>query len=131
MQVFTFLTILILGTACNGQVKKDLPKEKEHPKLIKTLGGPRYGNAILGQKQYTSAAVRYWASVRAEVFSKEYCAQCSFLFLSSSLVFSTGCCAQLGSGSGWKFFKLHLIARRYRCKQLKNDTTHLHIHFNN
>ncbi len=43
-QVFTFLTILLFGFACNGQVKKDLPKEKEHPKLIKTLGGPRYGN---------------------------------------------------------------------------------------
>ena len=43
-QAFTFLTILIVGSACNGQVKKDLPKEKEHPKLIKTLGGPRYGN---------------------------------------------------------------------------------------
>jgi ligand-binding sensor domain-containing protein len=38
MQVFTFLTILLLGTACNGQVKKDLPKEKEHPKLIKNRG---------------------------------------------------------------------------------------------
>lgn len=42
--VFTFLTILLFGSSCNGQVKKDLPKEKEHPKLIKTLGGPRYGN---------------------------------------------------------------------------------------
>jgi hypothetical protein len=51
------------------------------------------GFAILGQKQYTSALVRYWAAVRAEVF------QCSFLFLSSSSVF------QLGSGSGRKFFK--------------------------
>ena len=47
MQVLTFLTILLLGTACNGQVKKDLPKEKVsesnilsvgHPKLIKNLG---------------------------------------------------------------------------------------------
>lgn len=38
MQVFTFLTIVLLGTACNGQVKKDLPKEKEHPKLIKNIG---------------------------------------------------------------------------------------------
>jgi ligand-binding sensor domain-containing protein len=38
MQVFTFLTILLLGAACNGQVKKDLLKEKEHPKLIKNLG---------------------------------------------------------------------------------------------
>ena len=44
MQVFIFLTILLFGTACNGPVKKDLPKEKEHPKLIKTIGDPRYGN---------------------------------------------------------------------------------------
>jgi ligand-binding sensor domain-containing protein len=47
MQVFTFLTILIFGTACNGPVKRDLPKEKVsdgHPKLIKTIGNPRYGN---------------------------------------------------------------------------------------
>lgn len=44
MQVFTFLIILLLGTACNGPTKKDLPKEKEHPKLIKTIGNPRYGN---------------------------------------------------------------------------------------
>ena len=43
-QVFTFLTILLWGPACNGPVKKDLPKEKEHPKLIKTIGAPRYGN---------------------------------------------------------------------------------------
>jgi len=42
--VFTFLTILIFGTACNGPIKKDLPKEKEHPKLIKTIGDPQYGN---------------------------------------------------------------------------------------
>jgi len=41
---FTFLTIIIFGTACNGPGKKDLPKEKEHPKLIKTIGSPRYGN---------------------------------------------------------------------------------------
>jgi ligand-binding sensor domain-containing protein len=46
-QVFTFLTIILFGTACNGEVKNDLPKEKisvEHPKLIKTIGNPRYGN---------------------------------------------------------------------------------------
>lgn len=43
-QVFTFLTILLFGTACTGPLKKDLPKEKEHPKLIKTIGDPRYGN---------------------------------------------------------------------------------------
>jgi hypothetical protein len=41
------------------------------------------GFAILGQKQYPSALVRYWASVWAEVF------QCSFLFLSS--VFQPAC----------------------------------------
>jgi hypothetical protein len=43
-QAFTFLTILIFGTACNVPVKNDLPKEKEHPKLIKTIGSTRYGN---------------------------------------------------------------------------------------
>jgi len=47
-QVFTFLTIIIFGTACNGPVKKDLQKEKEHPKLIKTIGDPRYGNVQCG-----------------------------------------------------------------------------------
>jgi ligand-binding sensor domain-containing protein len=44
MQLFTFLAILLFAIACNGQVKKDLPKEKEHPKLTKTIGDPRYGN---------------------------------------------------------------------------------------
>jgi ligand-binding sensor domain-containing protein len=42
----TLLTILLLANACNG-VNKDLAKEKisaEHPKLIKTIGSPRYGN---------------------------------------------------------------------------------------
>src|SRR4030095_12170356 len=43
-QVFIFLTILLYGSACNGPVKIDLQKEKEHPKLIKTIGSPRYGN---------------------------------------------------------------------------------------
>jgi hypothetical protein len=61
-----------------------------------------WGFAILGQKQHTSAAVRYWAAVRAEVF------QFSFLFLSSSSVF------QLGSGSGRKIFKFPNIAKPYR-----------------
>src|SRR5687767_14352132 len=46
MQVFTFLTILLFGTACNGQVKNSLPKE--HPKLIKTISNPRYGNVQCG-----------------------------------------------------------------------------------
>lgn len=47
MQVFTLLTILLLGTACNGQVKQDLPKEKEHPKLIKNTGN---GNVQCGMQ---------------------------------------------------------------------------------
>ena len=41
------LMLLLLGTACNGPEKKDFPKEKiaaDHPKLIKTIGDPRYGN---------------------------------------------------------------------------------------
>ena len=47
--LFTFLTILIFGTACNEPVKKGLPKEKiEQPKLIKTIGNPRYGNVQCG-----------------------------------------------------------------------------------
>ncbi|MBL7846065.1 MAG: hypothetical protein JNL40_01255 [Cyclobacteriaceae bacterium] len=36
------LFMLILGTACKGPAKRDLPKE--HPKLIKSIGSPRYGN---------------------------------------------------------------------------------------
>jgi Domain of unknown function (DUF4872)/Butirosin biosynthesis protein H, N-terminal len=63
----------------------------------------------LGQKQYTSALVRYWAAVRAEVF------QCSFLFLSSSSVF------QLGSGSGRKIFKFPNIAKPYRYASAMTD----------
>ncbi len=45
MQVLTFLTILLLATACNGQINPDLPKEKEHPKLIKKPGN---GNVQCG-----------------------------------------------------------------------------------
>jgi ligand-binding sensor domain-containing protein len=53
MHFFTLLTVMVLGTACNIPVKRDIPKEKviesniistEHPKLIKTIGSPRYGN---------------------------------------------------------------------------------------
>jgi hypothetical protein len=78
------------------------------------------GFAILGQKQYPSALVRYWASARAEVF------QCSFLFLSSSLVF------QLGSGSERKIFKFPNIAKPYRWLQTyrktpNNNKTHKQI----
>lgn len=38
MHVVTFLTTLLLVAGCNVPVKKDLPKEKEHPKLIKNIG---------------------------------------------------------------------------------------------
>jgi ligand-binding sensor domain-containing protein len=47
IQVFIFLSILIIGMSCSGQVKKDLPKEKVseskiiadgQPKLVKNLG---------------------------------------------------------------------------------------------
>lgn len=44
LQALTFLAILLLGAACNGPAKKDTPNEKAHPKLIKTIGDPRYGN---------------------------------------------------------------------------------------
>jgi ligand-binding sensor domain-containing protein len=46
MKVFTFLTIILLGTACNGQAKKGLPKEKEHPKLIKDIGNGNLSYAL-------------------------------------------------------------------------------------
>lgn len=45
--------IVIFGAACDGAAEKDLPEENasepnsiagEHPKLIKTIGNPRYGN---------------------------------------------------------------------------------------
>ena len=39
-QVITFLTIIFLGTSCNGQVKTNLPKENinQQPKMIRTQG---------------------------------------------------------------------------------------------
>lgn len=52
MYVFSIMTLLLFIPACNGPVKKDLPKKKDHPKLIKTIGDPRYGNVqcILADK---------------------------------------------------------------------------------
>ena len=45
IQVVTFLSILLFGTACNGPDKNGLTKENiAHPKLIKTIGSPNYGN---------------------------------------------------------------------------------------
>jgi hypothetical protein len=61
--------------------------------------------AILEQKQYPSVpkaiGIRYWALALAEVF------HCSFLFLSSFLVF------QLGSGFGGMIFKFSNKAKPY------------------
>lgn len=36
--VLTFLAATLLGLSCNGPVKRDLPEEKGHPKLIKNMG---------------------------------------------------------------------------------------------
>jgi ligand-binding sensor domain-containing protein len=41
-QVFSFLALFFFTTSCNGPVTKEQPKD--HPKLIKTIGNPRYGN---------------------------------------------------------------------------------------
>ncbi len=38
------LWLMFFFTTCKGQAKKDLPKEKEHPKLIINIGNPKYGN---------------------------------------------------------------------------------------
>lgn len=46
IDAFIFLTVLLFTTACNGPIKKALPKE--HPKLIKTIGNPGYGNVQCG-----------------------------------------------------------------------------------
>nr|WP_295924204.1 two-component regulator propeller domain-containing protein [uncultured Dyadobacter sp.] len=57
MHLYALLLLSVFCTACNGQVKKDLPKEKVgesnmlsagHPKLIKTIGSPKYGNVQCG-----------------------------------------------------------------------------------
>jgi ligand-binding sensor domain-containing protein len=42
--VFTLLITMIFSTACNTQVKKDVPTTKEHPTLVKNIGDPNYGN---------------------------------------------------------------------------------------
>jgi len=50
IHVSNFVMIFLFGAACNGPVKKDLPKEKQHPKLIKTIGSPKYGNVQCGMQ---------------------------------------------------------------------------------
>jgi ligand-binding sensor domain-containing protein len=44
IQIFSFCALLVFVTACNGPVKKNLHQENEHPKLIKTIGDPKYGS---------------------------------------------------------------------------------------
>lgn len=53
LQAYTLFLVLVICTSCKGQKKTDSPKENvsdpnvlsvEHPKLIKTIGNPRYGN---------------------------------------------------------------------------------------
>ena len=57
LQVYTLFLVLVICTSCLGQKKTDSPKEKasesnkvsvEHPKLIKTIGNPGYGNVQCG-----------------------------------------------------------------------------------
>lgn len=53
MQVFTVLATLVWATACNAPVNKEFTQEKtpvEHPKLIKTIGDPRYGHVRCGMQ---------------------------------------------------------------------------------
>ncbi len=45
VQIFTFLIMLLFGTACNVPVKENLTKEKELPKLRKNIGN---GNVQCG-----------------------------------------------------------------------------------
>lgn len=74
MQVCTLLAVLLFGTACNGQVKKDLPKEKEHPKLIKNIGSPGYGNLC-----FSSILTIYCSAIH-------HCVRCS----NDSVIISQG-----------------------------------------
>ena len=53
---FIIITFLFV-TACNEPVKKDLPKENDHPYLIKTIGDPKYGNV---QCIYQDKAGNLW-----------------------------------------------------------------------
>ncbi|MBP6236625.1 MAG: hypothetical protein KA270_13965 [Saprospiraceae bacterium] len=48
--VFTFLKIILLCTSCNEPGKKELQKDKEHPKLIKNSGN---GNVSCGLQDKT------------------------------------------------------------------------------
>ena len=41
---FTFISIILLFVSCNSPKIKELPNENDHPKMIKTIGNPNYGN---------------------------------------------------------------------------------------
>lgn len=46
----TLLVIIIFGSACNGPANNGPKDEKAHPKLIKTIGDPRYGHVRCGMQ---------------------------------------------------------------------------------
>ncbi|WP_460939585.1 ligand-binding sensor domain-containing protein [Spirosoma humi] len=46
IHVYALLLLFVMGTACNGPAKKE--KGIDHPKLIKTIGSPKYGNVQCG-----------------------------------------------------------------------------------
>ncbi len=48
-QVYALLLMFVFCISCEGQSKQGPQKEKvDHPKLIKTIGNPRYGNVQCG-----------------------------------------------------------------------------------
>lgn len=53
MKAFIFLALVLCVTACKDQAKRELPNKKDHPKLVKTMGDPGYGNVqcILQDKE--------------------------------------------------------------------------------
>jgi ligand-binding sensor domain-containing protein len=50
IQVFTFLTIILFCTSCNGQVKKDLPKETVNETTIISDGHPKLKKSLTSLK---------------------------------------------------------------------------------
>ena len=44
MKLFTILTIILFSIACTAPISKELPNKNDHPKMIKTIGDPNYGN---------------------------------------------------------------------------------------
>ena len=56
-QLHFILATFLFVTACNEPVRNDLPKENDHPYLIKTIGDPKYGNV---QCIYQDKAGNLW-----------------------------------------------------------------------